>query len=254
LGKTAQFSCFYANLITQGKERGFHVFIVQLRDENHQCLPGVECFEVGPKIGDNGTETGGLRLKNVRIPREWMLCKNQVVHPDGTYEKKKSASDKIQYSTMLTIRSGLVMSAGYRLMQAVTIAARYSCVRRQGFVDTNSTARDAPELQIIEYQNQQYRLFKQLALAFAMVWTGKSVSEKFKRVMEALQGADADSSELPEMHAISSGLKALCTFEGAQGMEECRKLCGGHGVLLVSGVAQMVSPADIERLNQGRKN
>ena len=55
MGKTAIFSCFYANLITQGKERGFHVFIVQLRDENHKPMPGVEVFEVGPKIGDNGT-------------------------------------------------------------------------------------------------------------------------------------------------------------------------------------------------------
>ena len=29
----------------------------------------VEPSEVGPKIGDNGTETGFLRLRNVRIPR-----------------------------------------------------------------------------------------------------------------------------------------------------------------------------------------
>jgi acyl-CoA oxidase len=55
LGKTSQFACIYANLITKGKEEGFHVFIMQLRDENHKPLPGVEVLEVGPKIGDNGT-------------------------------------------------------------------------------------------------------------------------------------------------------------------------------------------------------
>jgi acyl-CoA oxidase len=55
MGKTAIFGIFYANLITQGKERGFHSFIVQLRDENHKPMSGVEVFEVGPKIGDNGT-------------------------------------------------------------------------------------------------------------------------------------------------------------------------------------------------------
>jgi acyl-CoA oxidase len=240
MGKMSIFSCFYANLITKGKEHGFHVFIVQLRDENHRPMPGVEVFEVGPKIGDNGTETGGLRLTNVRIPRAWMLCKNQVVHPDGTYEKsQKTQNSKMQYSTMLTIRTGLVMGAGYRLAQGVTIAARYSCVRRQGFEDTSSTSRDAPELQIIEYQNQQYRLFTQLSKAYAFIWTGKVVADRFNKVLEALQGADPDGSELPEMHAISSGLKALCTFEGAQGLEECRKLCGGHGVLLVAGVGQI---------------
>lgn len=41
------------------------------------------------------------------------------------------------------------------------------------------------------------------------------------------------------MHATSAGLKALCTFTTADGLEECRKCCGGHGVLLASGLAQM---------------
>lgn len=35
-----------------------------------------------------------------------------------------------------------------------------------------------------------------------------------------------------EMHASSAGLKALCTFIAAEGLEDCRKCCGGHGVLL----------------------
>jgi acyl-CoA oxidase len=70
------------------------------------------------------------------------------------------------------------------------------------------------------------------------MWTGKQVAARFRRVMEALSGSE-DVSELPEMHAVSSGLKALTTFEGAAGLEECRKCCGGHGVLMVSGVAQM---------------
>jgi acyl-CoA oxidase len=241
LGKSANFAVIYANLIIKGEEKGFHSFIVQLRDENHKPLPGIEVGEVGEKIGDNTTETGFLRLTNVRIPRDWLLAKNQTVAPDGTYTKNpKTAGSKVQYTTMLTIRSGLVMSSGYRLAQAVTIASRYSCVRKQGFVDTSpTTKRDAEEFAIAEYQNQQYRLFKQLALSYAFVWTGKNVAQRFRRVMAALTGADEDASELPEMHAISAGLKALCTFEGAAGMEECRKLCGGHGVLLYSGVAQM---------------
>jgi acyl-CoA oxidase len=140
-----------------------------------------------------------LALRNVRIPRAWLLAKNQTVHPDGTYEKNaKTANSKIQYTTMLTIRSGLVMSAGYRLAQGVTVATRYSCVRRQGFVDTSSNSRDAPENKIIEYSNQRYRLFKQLCLAYAMVWTGKNVAEQFRKVMAAI-AESGDTSELAEM-------------------------------------------------------
>jgi acyl-CoA oxidase len=44
---------------------------------------------------------------------------------------------------------------------------------------------------------------------------------------------------MKEMHASSSGLKALCTLEASQGLEDCRKCCGGHGVLLSSGIASL---------------
>ncbi len=240
LGKTSTHCLVYAQLVVGGQEKGFHVFMIQLRDDNHKPLAGIEVGEVGPKIGDNGTETGFLRLHNVRIPRTWMMMKNQEVTPEGEYKKNpKVANSKIQYTTMLNIRAGLVMSGGYRLAAAVTIAARYSCVRVQGFVDTNAASdRTAPENKIMEYQNQQYRLLKQLALAYAFTFTGQTISLNLQKLMKDIL-ENSDTSGLAEMHAISSGLKSLVTFEGAAGMEECRKLCGGHGVLLASGVAQM---------------
>lgn len=46
-----------------GKEYGVHVFMVQLRDEEHRLLPGIETGDVGPKLGDNAIDTGYMRLK-----------------------------------------------------------------------------------------------------------------------------------------------------------------------------------------------
>ena len=34
---------------------------------------------------------------------------------------------------------------------------------------------------------------------------------------------------------LYSGLKALCTFEAAAGLEECRKCLGGHGGMMING-------------------
>ena len=71
---------------------------------------------------------GYMRLKNVRIPRKWMLMKNQRVDSDGKYKTRntgKGSKGKLQYSTMLMIRAGLVMSAGHKLMQGVVIVTRY---------------------------------------------------------------------------------------------------------------------------------
>lgn len=41
---------------------------------------------------------------------------------------------------------------------------------------------------------------------------------------------------LPELHALSSGLKAVCTWITADGIEACRRCCGGHGYSLLSGL------------------
>jgi hypothetical protein len=41
------------------------------------------------------------------------------------------------------------------------------------------------------------------------------------------------------VHATSAGLKGLCSYLAAVGIEDCRKSCGGHGYLLNSGVASL---------------
>jgi len=54
-------------------------------------------------------------------------------------------------------------------------------------------------------------------------------------------GLQIDTTELPEIAATSAGLKGLCTFLASQGIEDCRKCCGGNGYLLSSGVAALAA-------------
>jgi len=56
------------------------------------------------------------------------------VKPDGTYVKPPRA--KIAYGTMVMVRAGIVwlVSRG-GLAKAVTVATRYSAVRRQGQIE-----------------------------------------------------------------------------------------------------------------------
>jgi len=241
LGLAATHATVYAQLIIKGKEYGVHVFMLQLRDEHHALLPGIEAGDVGNKLGDNAIDTGYLRLKNVRIPREHLLSKRQHVEPDGTYVRhgKGGANDKAHYLTMMQARAGMCGIAGGKLAIAATIAIRYSCVRRQGFVDM---AQDVPfkseERKILDYQVQQYRLFKQLATAYAIKFAGLWINKRFDK-----ENVDADelSEDIAEVHASSAGLKGLASYLAAIGIEDCRKACGGHGYLLNSGVASLAA-------------
>ena len=48
----------YARLLIDGKDYGVHEFMVQLRDETHKPMPGVEVGDIGPKLGYNLVDNG----------------------------------------------------------------------------------------------------------------------------------------------------------------------------------------------------
>ncbi|KAG7200556.1 hypothetical protein KM043_001117 [Ampulex compressa] len=228
LGHTANYAVVVAQLYTNGKSRGIHPFIVQLRDEEtHEPMPGIKIGEIGTKLGMNGTNNGFLGFESVRIPRENMLMKNSQVLEDGTYVK--APSDKLTYGTMMFVRVVLVRDIASYLSKAVTIAIRYSAVRRQSQIKA-----DEQEAQIIDYVTQQYKLFPNLAACFAFRMLADWIWDIYNNV-----NAEMDQGELerlPELHALSCCLKAVATSDTAIGIEQLRLACGGHGYMDASNL------------------
>lgn len=141
----------------------------------------------------------------------------------------------------MQIRVFLVYSSYTCLAKAVTIAIRYSCVRKQGFKDTK--ARNAVALgenTIMDYTMQQYRLFKGLALAYMFFWNARYIGDYLKRIQTSIMGGDVSAAdELPELHATCAGLKVFSTVTAHLNIEDCRKACGGQGFMLSSGIAEL---------------
>ncbi|CAL1679780.1 unnamed protein product [Lasius platythorax] len=228
LGHTANYAIVVAQLYTKGECRGIHPFIVQLRDENtHEPLPGIKIGEIGTKLGMNASNNGFLGFENVRIPRENMLMKNSQVLEDGTYVK--APSDKLTYGTMMFVRVVLVRDISNYLSKAVTIAIRYSAVRRQGQIKP-----DESETQIIDYVTQQYKLFPNLAACFAFRMCAEWIWEMYNNVTAELDQGELE--RLPELHALACCLKAVASSDGATGIEQLRLSCGGHGYMDASNL------------------
>ncbi|XP_033833318.1 peroxisomal acyl-coenzyme A oxidase 1 isoform X1 [Periophthalmus magnuspinnatus] len=221
LGKTSNHAVVLAQLYTRGKCHGLHAFIVQLRHmDTHEPLPGILVGDIGPKFGFSEVDNGFLKLDHVRIPRENMLMKHAKVEPDGRYVKPASA--KLTYGTMVFIRSLLVGLSALVMAKSCTIAIRYSAVRHQSEIRSGE-----PEPQILDYQTQQYKLFPLLATAYAFSFVGQYMTETYYRISGDIN--QGDLSELPELHAVSAGLKAFTTWTTNTGIEVCRMSCGGHG-------------------------
>eukprot|EP01095_Lingulamoeba_sp_RSL-Kostka_P015360 TRINITY_DN7044_c0_g1_i1.p1 TRINITY_DN7044_c0_g1~~TRINITY_DN7044_c0_g1_i1.p1 ORF type:complete len:430 (+),score=136.83 TRINITY_DN7044_c0_g1_i1:900-2189(+) len=152
---------------------------------------------------------------------------------------QKKTNDKLHYATMMYTRGFMVRGAGSALAKAVTIATRYSCVRVQGFKKlARGVSYKTPENKIIDYQIQRYRIFKQMSLAYVIRFAGLYIVDRFQSLEGEKHGVIVNTSELPEIAATSSGLKAMCTFIASQGIEDCRKCCGGNGYLLSSGIGK----------------
>ncbi|XP_008511549.1 peroxisomal acyl-coenzyme A oxidase 1 isoform X3 [Equus przewalskii] len=183
--------------------------------------------DIGPKFGYDEMDNGYLKMDNYRIPRENMLMKYAQVKPDGTYVKP--VSNKLTYGTMVFVRSFLVGEAARSLSKACTIAIRYSAVRHQSEIKPGE-----PEPQILDFQTQQYKLFPLLATAYAFQFVGAYMKETYLRINEGI--GQGDLSELPELHALTAGLKAFTSWTSNAAIEACRMACGGHGYSHCSGL------------------
>ncbi|KAM0061445.1 putative acyl-CoA oxidase, acyl-CoA dehydrogenase/oxidase and middle domain superfamily [Helianthus debilis subsp. tardiflorus] len=204
LGKVSTHAVVYARLIVGGEFHGVHGFIVQLRSlDDHSPLAGITVGDIGMKFGNgayNTMDNGVLRFDHVRIPRNQMLMRVTQVTKEGKI-MQSNVPRQLIYGTMVYVRQTIVADASKALSRAVCIATRYSAVRRQ------FGSRDGgPETQVIDYKTQQSRLFPLLASAYAFRFVG---------------------------------LKSITTTATADGIEECRKLCGGHGYLVSSGLPEL---------------
>lgn len=233
LGKSSNFAVVPARLIVDGNDHGIQMFIVQLRDlQTHQPMQGITIGDIGPKFSVllNGNDNGFLMFDHVRIPLNQMLMGLAKLSPDGTFTR--AAHSKLMYGTMSFVRAIIVLSSFWQLSKAVTIAIRYSAVRRQGHLKHGE-----PEAQVIDYKTQQYKLLPGLALAFALKFCFDHVWSLFQESQNKI--AAGDLSMLPELHAITSGLKAFSTSNSLRHAENCRLACGGHGYLLCSGLPEL---------------
>lgn len=215
-----------AQLYIDGKSYGPHPFIVQIRDmKTHEPLENVHVGDIGPKFGYNSMDNGFLLFNKVKVPHNSMLARFSRVDPQtNKYVKPQHA--QAAYGTMTWVRSTIVMQAGSTLARGVTIATRYCAIRRQ-FQDRDAPQSTGPETPVLDYTMVQVRILPLLAATFALHFTGKAMMNMYDENQKSK--ASGGSDMMADLHASSCGLKALSSTIAAEGLEVCRRACGGHG-------------------------
>ena len=213
-------------------------------------LPRHHVGDIGPKFGYNTMDNGFLLFNKVKIPHQNMLARFSRVDPK-TNKYMRPASPSLIYGTLTYVRSTIVQQAGSVLARGVTIATRYCAVRRQ-FQDRDAPEWETGENQVLNYTMVQIRLLPLLAATFALHFTGKGVIKLYQENQKRMEGdagkaldtnrgagpeeLNPGADMLADLHATSCGLKALASTIAAEGLEVCRRACGGHGYSSFSGI------------------
>ncbi|KAJ7748084.1 peroxisomal oxidase [Mycena metata] len=216
LGKTATHGVVQAKLILP---------------DDHTVLPGIIIGDIGPKAGNGlaSLDNGFARFDHTRIPKLNMLSKFAGVTDDGQYVTPPHA--KLSYGGMLYIRSGMVTTAGWTIARGATVAIRYATVRRQGELGL-----DGLERQTITYPSLHVRLVPLIARAYVFIELGRALTRGFESLARGL--SSGDTSQLAEMHVMTSGLKVLVSTTAIQDLETARRSMGGHGYSAFAGVGR----------------
>lgn len=101
--------------------------------------------DLGPKFGYVTKDNGWAIFDQVRIPRDHMLMSMAKVDKLGNFELIGDL--RVLYSTMMLIRTRIVIEMNNPMFMSLTIALRYAAVRRQ----FATIEKSRQERQILDY-------------------------------------------------------------------------------------------------------
>ncbi|MGY1794668.1 acyl-CoA dehydrogenase [Geodermatophilus sp. SYSU D00525] len=243
--KDGRMAVVFAQLVTQGEPRGVHAWLVPIRDEDGNPVPGVTIGDDGPKAGLLGVDNGRLSFDHVRVPREMLLDRFGQVAEDGTYTSDIENETRRFFTMLGTLVRGRVSvggSAGSATKLALDIAVRYGDVRRQ----FAAPGRDR-EIVLNDYLVHQRKLLPALATSYALAFAQEELVGTMHDVQTAVHehGEPVDEAAQRELESRAAGLKAAQTWHATRTIQVCREACGGAGYLAENRLPQLKADTDV---------
>lgn len=230
----------FGQLSTAGSNHGVHAWLVPIRDAEGNACPGVTISDCGAKAGLNGVDNGRLSFDQVRVPRHALLNRYGDVAPGGEYHSPIEGDSRRFFTMLGTLIRGRISvagAAGSATKTALTIALRYSEVRRQ-FYRPDEDA----EVPVLDYLAHQRKLIPALAKTYALHFA----QEELVATLHGVQTQDEpDERERRELESRAAGIKALATWHANDTIQTCREACGGAGYLVENQLPRWKADIDV---------
>ncbi len=231
----ARMAAVFAQLDVAGQAQGVHCFLVPIRSESGEVLPGVEIEDCGDKMGLQGIDNGRLRFHAVRIPRDNLLDRFGTVSTEGVYSSPVSSPGARFFTMIGALVEGRICIGGAGLSvarNALTIAVRWGERRRQFGTGLDM---DTP---LMDYLTHQRRLLPAICESYALQAAHDHLTASYVRVLD-------DPSGQREVEALAAGLKAVATWHMVDAVQQARECCGGKGYLAENRFASLRADSDV---------
>ena len=243
--ETARMAAVFAQLITAGpgeeqKSHGVHCFVVPIRDDEGNDMPGVTTSDCDYKGGLPGVDNGRIVFDNVRVPRDNLLNKYGDVADDGTYSSPIDNPSRRFFTMLGTLIRGRVTvggSAAAAARVALDIATRYALKRRQ-FEDPDS----GKEVLLMDYLVHQQRLLPLIARSYALQFAQNELVGELHEI-QSTEIPDPEAQR--ELESLAAGLKAANTQHATRAIQEAREACGGAGYLAENRLIELRADTDV---------
>ncbi|MGY1719906.1 acyl-CoA dehydrogenase [Blastococcus sp. SYSU DS0552] len=243
--KDGRMAVVFAQLVTQGKNHGVHAWLVPIRDEDGNPMPGVTIGDDGPKAGLLGVDNGRLTFDHVTVPRDMLLDRYGQVAEDGTYTSTIENETRRFFTMLGTLVRGRVSvggSASAATKLALDIAVRYGNTRRQF-----AAPGEEREVVINDYLVHQRKLLPALAKTYALHFAQNELVSTMHDVQTAVHehGQEIDEQAQRELESRAAGLKVAQTWHATRTIQMCREACGGAGYLQENRLPHLKADTDV---------
>ncbi|OZC02303.1 acyl-CoA dehydrogenase [Rubricoccus marinus] len=224
----------FAQLVIDGEGYGVHAFVVPLRDEKGEVLPGIRIGDSGHKMGLNGVDNGRLWFDHVRIPRENLLNRFADVSASGEYTSPIPSASKrffVMLGTLVGGRIAVGSGANSAAKAGLTIAVRYAEKRRQ------FGPAGGEEVLLMDYLSHQRRLLPLVAKSYGLSFALHDLAQTFADLP-----AGGDTREI---EAEAAALKSAASWHATRSLQEAREATGGEGFRWTSRIASRKADSDI---------
>jgi len=234
----------WAELVENGKRKGPHLFVTQLRDfKTEKAMPGVTLSDRGVKSCLNGNDNGKMSFDSVELPKSALLDRFTRIDKDGNYETDIAKPQELFNKFTDALLSGRLVVA-----TCVLVCCRHAVIQAVRYASTRKVhQRKGEPLRLWDFASHRRALYPRLAETYAV---GLAINAQKKAFAAhalrhfnhdgSLKTTPAEYSE--DTDKLSNDICALNAHNAQRTLQiisVCRDCCGGQGVLALNRLGEL---------------